>query len=81
MAVGRDYLLEKPRGPSAPKLFLDTKVVPLIVNVASGLEVALDRAAARSGLRPAVIVAGVTGALSLIFFRLVRKRSSAIRNS
>ena len=44
VVIGRDYLLKKPGRPSAPKLFLDTQVVPLAVNIAGGLEVALDRA-------------------------------------
>lgn len=77
MIIGRDYLLKKPSGPSAPKLFLDTRVVPLAVNLAGGLEVALDRASARTGVRPAVILAGVTGVLSFVLFRLLRNRGTA----
>lgn len=75
MIIGRDYLLEKPPGPSAPKLFLDTQVVPAVTNVAGGLEVALDRAAARTGVRPAVILLGVAGFASLVLFRLFGRRS------
>jgi hypothetical protein len=74
VTVGRDYMLKKPGGPSAPKLFLDTQVVPLAVNLAGRLEVALDRASARTGVRPSVILAGVTGALSLALLRLMRRR-------
>ena len=48
MIIGRDYLLKKPAGPSAPKLFLDTQVVPLAANIAGTLEVALDRASVRA---------------------------------
>ena len=77
MVIGRDYLLEKPSGPSAPKLFLDTQVVPLAVNIAGGLEVALDRAAARTGLRPAVILTGVVGLASLALVRVLRGRRAA----
>lgn len=70
MIIGRDYLLKKPSGPSAPKLFLDTQVVPLAANLAGSLEVALDRAAARTGVRPALIVAGATGLIGLGLIRL-----------
>ena len=77
MIIGRDYLLRKPPGPSAPKLFLDTQVVPLAVNVAGALEVALDRASARTGVRPAVILAGAVGLLSFALFRLLHNRNTA----
>lgn len=75
MSVGRDYLLKKPAGPSSPKLFLDTTVVPMAVNLLGGMEVALDRAAVRTGVRPSVILAGATGALSLVLYYLLRDRS------
>ncbi|MEE7503101.1 hypothetical protein [Methylobacterium mesophilicum] len=74
MAVGRDYLLRKPSGPSGPKLFLDTQVVPLATNIAGSLEVALDRAAARTGVRPALILAGATGLIGLGLVRLFTHR-------
>lgn len=77
MTVGRDYLLKKPARPSAPKLFLDRRVVPLAVNIAGGLEVALDRASVRTGIRPAVIFTGVTGVVFLALFRLLHSRSRA----
>jgi hypothetical protein len=77
VVIGRDYLLKKPAGPSAPKLFLDTQVVPLAVNIAGGLEVALDRASVRTGIRPAVILTGVTGVILLALFRLLHSRSRA----
>lgn len=76
MTIGRDYMLKKPAGPSAPKLFLDTKIVPLAVNIAGGVEVALDRASVRTGVRPSVILAGVTGILSLVLLRLLRHRTT-----
>ncbi|MEE7494658.1 hypothetical protein [Methylobacterium oryzae] len=74
MAVGRDYLLKKPSGPSGLKLFLDTQVVPLAANIAGSLEVALDRAAARTGVRPALILAGATGLIGLGLIRLLTRR-------
>jgi hypothetical protein len=81
LIIGRDYLLKKPSGPSAPKLFLDTQVVPLAANLAGAVEVALDRAAARTGVRPAVILAGATGLIGLGLFRLLTHRTSAYRRS
>ena len=79
MIIGRDYLLKKQAGPSRPKLFLDTRVVPWAVNLAGGLEVALDRASSRTGVRPAVILAGVAGFLSLALIRLWRERDERNR--
>jgi hypothetical protein len=74
MIIGRDYLLKKPAGPSSPKLFLDTQVVPFAVNVASSLEVALDRASVRIGVRPALILAGALGLASLTLCGIPRSR-------
>ena len=58
MAVGRDYMLKKAAGPSAPKLFLDTRVVPAVVNFLGSAEVTLDHLSVRTGVRPGVILAG-----------------------
>ncbi len=76
MTVGRDYLLNKPSPPSASKLFLDQQIVPLVVNAAGALEVALDRASVRTGIRPAAIVAGSLGLLSLAAVYLLRRRDT-----
>ena len=76
MIIGRDYLLKKPAGPSAPKLFLDTQIVPFAANIAGGLEVALDRASARTGVRPAVILAGIIGTASIVLFRRLRNQGA-----
>ncbi|GGB19552.1 hypothetical protein GCM10011380_06400 [Sphingomonas metalli] len=65
MTVGRDYMLRKGGGPSAPKLFLDTKVVPRLVDVAGGAEVALDRAARATGVRPSLLLAGTMSGLAV----------------
>ena len=73
MIIGRDYMLRKPQGPSAPKVFFDTRVIPLAVNAVGALEVALDRAARRTGVRPAVILAGLIGAGSLLAFVLAQQ--------
>lgn len=74
MTVDRDYMLRKGDGPSAPKLFLDTQVVPRLVNAAGGAEVALDRAARMAGVRPSLLLAGAAGALSLVAVAAVRRR-------
>jgi hypothetical protein len=71
MPVDRDYMLKKPAGPSPPKLFLDTQVVPAAVNALGRMEVALNRTAAQTGVRPAVILAAATGVLAFGLFRIV----------
>jgi hypothetical protein len=77
MTVGRDYLMKQPSHPSAPKVFFDTRIIPGAVNVAGSVEVALDRAAMRTGLRPVVILAGAAMAGALAVVSLWRKRSTA----
>ena len=77
MTVGRDYLMKQPSRPSVPKLFLDTRIVPGAVNIAGSVEVALDRAAQRTGLRPLVILIGGAVATSLIAVSLRRRRDIA----
>ena len=77
MTVGRDYLMKQSSGPSAPKLFLDTRIIPGAVNVAGSVEVALDRAAQRTGLRPAVILTSGVAAAFLTVLSLWRKRNAA----
>ena len=72
MVVGRDYMLDQPPGPSAPKLFLDTKVVLAAVKLLGAAEVALDRASARTGLRPGLLLAGAVGLGSVGLYRLLR---------
>ena len=80
MLVDRDYLLKKPSGPSAPKLFLDTQIVPAAVNSLGGVEVALSRVSARTGIRPAFVLAGSAGLLSYGLFRLLTHRAAARRH-
>ena len=77
MTVGRDYLMKQPAGPSAPKLYLDTRIVPRAVNAVGSLEVALDRAAVRTGLRPAALLTGGAAAALLTVLGLWRKRRAA----
>jgi hypothetical protein len=73
--VDRDYLLKKPSGPSAPKLFLDTRIVPAGVNTLGIAEVALARVAARTGVRPALILAGTGGILACALFHFAGGRA------
>jgi hypothetical protein len=76
MVVGRDYMLKESTGPSAPKLFLDTKVVPAAVNLLGGLEVALDRTSARTGLSVRTLLAGAAGVGSVsLYWLLTRARA------
>lgn len=77
MLIDRDYLLKEPSGPSAPKLFLDTRILPLAVNALGRVEVALSSASARTGIRPAVILAGVAGVLSIALVQLLTRRNAA----
>ena len=74
MTIGRDYMLKTPPGRSGPKRFLDRQIVPLAANLAGGLEVALDRAAARASVRPSVILVCITGLLSFSLLQLLRPR-------
>lgn len=57
MVVGRDYLLKKTRGPYAATHFFNTRVLPGAVNAAGAAEVALERAAPATRLRPALLLA------------------------
>ena len=76
MPIGRDYLLEKPRPPSGSEFFLHTQVVPAAANIAGTLEVWLDRAANRAGVKPSIILAGAIGLISLSLFSRVQRRSA-----
>jgi len=81
MTVGRDYMLHKGSGPAAPKFFLDTQVVPRLVDAAGGAEVALDRAARATGVRPSLLLAGAAGALSLAAVGALRAVSAGRRTT
>jgi hypothetical protein len=74
MTVGREYMLVKPGRPSLPKQFIDTQIIPMGVNIAGAVEVALDRAAARTGVRPSVILMGAVGLACLGVAGWVRSR-------
>ena len=67
--ITRDYLLEKPRGPSAAKVFLDQRVIPAAIDAAGACEVALERASQRTGLSVPVLLAGAGGLLALVAWR------------
>lgn len=77
MTVDRDYMLKKTSGPSAPRFFIDTQLVPRLVNVIGRREVMLDRTAVRLGVRPSVLVAGAAGVLAMLAFGAGRGRPAA----
>lgn len=81
MTVGRDYMLKKTTGPSAPKFLIDTQIVPRLVNAVGRGEVLLDRSAVRLGVRPSVLVAGAAGALALLILGTRRGRPAAIEQA
>ena len=74
MTVTRDYLLKKPSRPPPIKVLFDTSVVPFAVNVAGGLEVALDRLAVRMGWRPRYVVGGIAALAAFAALRTVRSQ-------
>ena len=75
MVVNQDYMLKQQSGPSPAKLFLDTKVVPAVVNAFGSMEVGLAHASARTGVR-ARSLAGAAALASLGFaWLLIRSRS------
>ncbi|HJO65255.1 MAG TPA: hypothetical protein QF469_07930 [Sphingomonas sanguinis] len=81
MTVGRDYMLKKTTGPSAPKFFIDTQIVPRLVNTVGRGEVMLDRSAVRLGVRPSILVAGAAGVLALILLGTRRGRQAAVEQA
>lgn len=81
MTVGRDYMLKKTTGPSAPKFFIDTQLVPRLVNAIGRGEVMLDRSAVRLGVRPSVLVAGAAGVLAMLAFGAGRRRPAAMEQA
>jgi hypothetical protein len=69
MLVDRDYMLEKPSGPSMSKLFLDQAVVPALANTAGAVEGGIERvvvATRRNPLLAVGIVAGIGLALAMV---------------
>ncbi|MCQ8278253.1 hypothetical protein NFI95_07300 [Acetobacteraceae bacterium KSS8] len=73
MTVGYDYMLKKGAGPSAPKVFFDTKIVPAIVNMLGAGEVALDTAARRLRVRPSVLLGGAGAVLGVAVLAASRR--------
>jgi hypothetical protein len=64
--VDKSYMLEKPPAPGPGKRFLNTVVLPFAIDLAGSGEVALQRLSERSGIRSAVLVAGVAGGAVLL---------------
>jgi hypothetical protein len=74
MVINRDYMLKKSSRPSEARHFLHTQLVPRAVNIAGGVEVTLSRASAQTGIRPAVILAGVAAATVMAMLRFRQRR-------
>ncbi len=69
MLIDRDYMLEKPSGPSTSKLFLDQTVVPALANTAGAVEGGVERvvvATRRNPLLAVGIVVGIGLALAMV---------------
>ncbi|WP_454280651.1 hypothetical protein [Sphingomonas sp. Marseille-Q8236] len=77
MTVGRDYMLKKTTGPSAPKFFIDTQLVPRLVNAIGRGEVLLDRSAVRLGVRPSVLAAGAACVMAVLLLGIPRGQRGA----
>ena len=72
--VGRDYLLKKGAGPSAPKLFLDQKVIPQAIDAAGAVESLVERVAVRVRRMPVTALAAAIGTGTLVTLLAVPRR-------
>ncbi len=72
--VDRDYMLKKGAGPSAPKVFLDQKVVPAAINAAGAVEGVLERVAVRVRRMPVAALAAALGTGTLMMLLTVPRR-------
>ena len=72
--VGRDYLLKKGEGPSAPKLFLDQRVIPLAIDAAGAVEGVLERVAVRVRRMPVSALVAALGSGTLVTLLAVPRR-------
>ena len=72
--VGRDYMLKKGAGPSAPKVFLDQKVVPAAIDAAGAVEGVLELLAVRVRRTPVAALAAALGAGTLVTLLAVPRR-------
>ena len=73
--VSRAYLLEKPGGPSKPKLFLDQTVVPLLINAAGAVEGVLELVAVRTRKLPIRTLGTALGIGTLTALLTVSRRT------
>ena len=73
--VGRDYMLKKGAGPSAPKVFLDQKMLPVAINAAGAVEGVLEKLAVRVRRKPVVALAAALGTGTLVTLLAVPRRS------
>ncbi len=73
--VSRAYLLDKPGGPSTPKLFLDQTIMPILINAAGAVEGLLERVAVRTRKRPIHTLGAALGLGTLTMLLAVPRRS------
>ena len=71
--VTRAYLLQESPVPSPPKLFLDQKVVPFLINLAGAVEAQLEAIAVQARARPAAALA-VAFASGCVLDTVLRQR-------
>jgi NADPH-dependent ferric siderophore reductase len=74
MLVKPNYMLEKPPGPSQPKLFLDQTVIPALANAAGAVEGGVERAVVAARRDPILVFVLLAGAgLALTAWRASRR--------
>lgn len=73
--IGPRYMLHKPSGPSAPKVFLDQKVVPAMIDASGALEGVLERVAVAARRMPIATLAASLGIGTLVTLLTVPRRS------
>jgi hypothetical protein len=73
--VTKNYMLKKPQGPSAPKLFLDQQVVPALIDAAGAVEGVLETIAVRSRAAPFSALGAALGTGALLSMVLLSRRA------
>jgi hypothetical protein len=69
-----DYLTQKPAAPTAPKRFLDQRVIPGLIDVAGSVEAALEHWTVRVRRSPGASMGVVLGIGALLSLLLARRR-------
>jgi hypothetical protein len=66
--ISSDYLLHNPGGPSAPMRVLNRQVIPVLIDAAGGVEMALEQLASRIQQSPATSMGVALGVGALLSF-------------